>query len=82
MTSDEQLQLWVHGDPRHNHAEGECCPDFSCCEPALLQPYEVRLAFLHGTEQRRHELLMTFLAAAMSRAGDKRAHIAGRGESS
>ena len=76
MTSDEQLALWVDGKSVHNH---------DATYSVVNNNGEVvgtAKAEGGGTEQRRHELLMTFLAAAMSRAGDKRAHIAGRGESS
>lgn len=41
-----QLEEWVNGNPIHNKIEGECCPDFSCCKPQLLQPEENRKTFM------------------------------------
>ncbi|MDX1700539.1 MAG: hypothetical protein R3250_07980 [Melioribacteraceae bacterium] len=29
--------LWVKGQSFHNDIDGECCPDFSCCEPSLFE---------------------------------------------
>ncbi len=40
---------------------GECCPDFSCCEPALLWPKELRQKFKDATEAVRSEMLMMSL---------------------
>ena len=40
-----QLEEWVSGNPIHNSIEDECCPDFSCCNPKLLQPEEIRKIF-------------------------------------
>lgn len=28
---------WVNGISEHNHVDGECCPDFSCCFPDLFE---------------------------------------------
>jgi len=46
---EHQLKEWVEGRPWHNpwspvapqpfpdnRAEGECCPDFSCCYPDMF----------------------------------------------
>ncbi len=27
---------WVNGKPEHNHIDGECVADFSCCVPELF----------------------------------------------
>lgn len=27
---------WVNGKPEHNHIDGECVADFSCCYPDLF----------------------------------------------
>lgn len=40
-----QLDEWVKGNPIHNSVDDECCPDFSCCKPNLLQPEEIRKTF-------------------------------------
>ena len=39
----EQLTAWVNGISVHNHVDGECCPDFSCCHPELKTPEAKRL---------------------------------------
>lgn len=50
MTPNEQLLLWLMGQPVHdfeyNNGEGQCCPDFSCCYPLLLEPTEKRKKFV------------------------------------
>ena len=33
----QQVLLWAMGKSRHNHIDGECCPDFSCCYPDLFE---------------------------------------------
>jgi hypothetical protein len=62
MTNDEQLQLWVDGNPTHMGERGDpqsqCCPDFSCCEPDMLQPVEVRKAFQAASEKERFRLFI------------------------
>lgn len=85
MTPEEQLRRWCDGESVHNGMRGdplsECCPDFSCCKPSLLQPVEVRRAFLVADEAGRERLLMTFLGAMLAEAGSaSRVHIAGKDE--
>lgn len=44
-----QLTRWLHGESIHNGVDrqhGECCPDFSCCVPSLLEPVEKRFAYV------------------------------------
>ena len=65
MTRDEQLQLWLIGQPVHNHDLGECCPDFSCCCPELLARVEVRRAFVAANEAAREAYLLSFLVGAV-----------------
>lgn len=67
---DEQTRLWVEGESVHSDHRGlgpECCPDFSCCHPGLLQPVEVRRAFLVADEKTRHSLLMVFLGGMIAK---------------
>lgn len=40
-----QLVAWIEGRSEHNKVDDECCPDFSCCVPALLVDRETRLTF-------------------------------------
>lgn len=42
---NNQLEEWVKGNSIHNSMDEECCPDFSCCSPELLQPLEIRKTF-------------------------------------
>jgi hypothetical protein len=82
MTSQEQLDEWVAGRPKHRGAKSdprsECTPDFSCCKPDLLQPIEIRKAFVAASEQGRMKMLGHFLSAAIAKYSKKRVHIAGR----
>jgi hypothetical protein len=49
--------------PRFKGDDSECCPDFSCCCPELLQPLEVRQAFAAADEKERMKWLGVFLGA-------------------
>lgn len=73
MTIDEQLDKWVAGKPIHNNSRpllgGECCPDFSCCKPALLAAPETRLAFKNADQKGREKMLMKFLAVMLQTEG-------------
>lgn len=42
----KQTLAWINGRPYHDQVTDECCPDFSCCEPAL---------FTKDAEQRQRE---------------------------
>lgn len=76
MSPNEQLIAWVAGEPIHNVARDECCPDFSCCRPELLWPEEQRQLFADRPEL-RDDMLMMALGAALSGA---QVHIAGSTE--
>lgn len=69
MTCEEQLNLWVQGNPVHNRDRDECCPDFSCCQPELLAESEVRQRFKDADEATRFSMLGMFLGAAMADMG-------------
>ncbi len=76
---EEQTRRWVAGESLHSDHRGlgeECCPDFSCCNPKLLQPVEVRVAFLAAGPRAREKLCMAFLGGMLSAsAPDVRAYI-------
>jgi len=76
---EEQIAWWVAGDSFHSDHRGlgpECCPDFSCCNPELLQPMEVRLAYQAAGEKQRGKLCMMFLGGMLAQAApDLRAYI-------
>lgn len=63
----EQLLDWAAGRPRHFHRErdgyDQCCPDYSCCRPELLQSPEVRNAFLSADLETRRRFHVAFIAA-------------------
>ena len=67
-----QLATWLAGNPWHNPVEDECCPDFSCCSPGLLQPLAIRQTFVAAHEagsRATDAMLMTFLGAKLSNCG-------------
>lgn len=78
MTSDEQIIEWVKGNSLCPNDSGECCPDFSCCQPELLADEVTRIAFSNGTKETRNSLLGGFLGFAMEKAAKgKKVYIAG-----
>ncbi|WP_170759919.1 hypothetical protein [Ruegeria lacuscaerulensis] len=84
-----QLSEWVAGRPWHNpfnhdntrhdgdRSEGECCPDFSCCNPDMLAPKEAREAFANAGDDTRFEMLGMFLGNMAQSETDAKVHIAG-----
>lgn len=89
---DYQLDQWVIGDSIHNNIDDECCPDFSCCSPELLQPKEIRETFKgvckkadqegfnpanHPWYDTKISMLMQFLSTATPAFTDKKVYIAG-----
>lgn len=77
MTSDEQLAGWLAGEPSCPNDAGECCPDFSCCQPSLLADETVRRRFKEATDEERHAMLFGFLGAAMALMTDGDVYVAG-----
>lgn len=41
-SSMKQLDAWLEGKPFHDNIIDQCAPDFSCCNPDLLSPYNER----------------------------------------
>ena len=77
VESQRQLSEWVAGRPFHLKIEGvaeyeSCCPDFSCCTPEMLQPVEVRKAFLVANEDDRTKFLGGFLQGMMAKMMEER----------
>lgn len=62
----EQTNEWLKGNPIHNDVDGECCPDFSCCVPHLLASEPMRKQFCEASEEKRMEILMTFLGRSIA----------------
>jgi len=65
MTPEDQLEQWVCGISIHNDELGECCPDFSCCQPSLLASQEERDNFLVNKGM-RDTMLMMFLSRMLT----------------
>ena len=66
----------------HDKERGECCPDFSCCQPQLFAPEEVRVmfrnAYLKGDEDAVMRMLGEFLSKALAKlVPEKNVYIAG-----
>jgi len=70
----EQLEEWVKGNPVHNPMRDECCPDFSCCHPALLWPEEKRKFFARATARERDVMLFGALRDTLEAQG---CHVVG-----
>jgi len=78
MSSDEQVELWAAGEPRHNRDRDECCPDFSCCQPEYLAPEKERQKFLELWRDRENNgdadeaLLYGYLGRALAAMGTEK----------
>jgi len=76
ITCEEQLQRWLAGDSVHRIGDStrddECCPDFSCCYPDLLAPFEEREHFVALVQSKGNcvPMLMTFLGRLMRLLND------------
>lgn len=79
MTPEKQLQDWLSGEPTCPNDRGECCPDFSCCKPQLLQPIEVRKQFVDAPPKQRERMLMGFLGDFITSIDPKARVIGGSG---
>jgi hypothetical protein len=71
LSCEEQIRRWVAGESIHNTTRDECCPDFSCCNPSILTPLELRKAFLEGDGQQRNRMLAGFLGGLLRSRGLK-----------
>lgn len=78
MTPEEQLNKWIEGEPLCPNDRGECCPDFSCCQPELLVDRRVRQAFAEANDELRMSMLGMFLGEALGTMHPgKKVHILG-----
>lgn len=69
---ERQLEQWLAGNPAHNTERDECCPDFSCCKPGALAPFEEREHFVQSDDAERERMLFMFLSRAVA---DKSVHV-------
>lgn len=60
-----------------NIAGGECCPDFSCCNPELQWSKDLRLKFKHADESTRSSMLSMALSSLLAKEGFAKMHISG-----
>lgn len=49
-----QSLQWIEGCARHNYADDECTPDFSCCVPSLFETDRAKRIESHNAWCRRH----------------------------
>jgi hypothetical protein len=57
----DQVNHWCNGESIHNEIDDECCPDFSCCNPDVNTPQELREAFRIATLNDHNEAIMYML---------------------
>ena len=65
MTHDEQIKAWVEGRSLHSFTEGECVPDFSCCQPDLKVDEATRRRFGQAHEEKDIATLTTMYSVFM-----------------
>jgi hypothetical protein len=70
ITPEQQLEAWASGDSVCPSTKGECCPDFSCCQPKLAWAPERRASFVAADQGMREKMLMGSLGSAISLALD------------
>ena len=78
----QQTSEWLNGNPQHNKVDDECCPDFSCCQPDLLAPKEVREIFYNAEKTGNQKLIDRMLGEFLSKMvatkfPNKKVYIAG-----
>ena len=77
---ENQVVEWAKGNPIHNNVDDECCPDFSCCKPDLLQPEFVRTTFLRASREQRESMCFSFLASGLAEFGENVTIVNGKDE--
>ena len=79
MTADEQLKSWLEGNPKCPSDRGECCPDFSCCNPKARVSKRLRKEFykahLNNDKEKIHQMLMGFLMNSLSATKGKKINV-------
>lgn len=63
MDYKTQLALWRQGRSLHNDELNQCCPDFSCCNPSLLAPQEMRDLFCKAYAENNEDLIQSILVS-------------------
>lgn len=67
MDTDFQLDTWLRGVPLHDHDTNSCVPDFSCCHPQLLAPFEERVLFIEAWRTGRGDICNGMLLIFLSK---------------
>lgn len=80
MTHEEQVELWVQGQSIFNSSRNECCPDFSCCQPHLLWPKEMREMFRDHPERREAMLFSSLMSLIKDMGKEEQVYVAGKPE--
>lgn len=75
---EHQLTEWVAGRPWHNTVRDECCPDFSCCNPAALWPDEMRQQFAAASNEDQQAMCFAGLGELLKKAFDGTVYLAGK----
>lgn len=79
MDIEEQLKKWEEGQSLHNEERGECCPDFSCCQPNLLAPSHERQAFAKAYREEGSDspIVQSMLMGFLTRMIGNQTYVAG-----
>lgn len=67
-----QLKNWLEGISIHNHTDNECCPDYSCCKPELLQPVKIRKEYIKADEEQRSIMEFDFMLKGIKKEYPKK----------
>jgi hypothetical protein len=74
-TPEEQLSHWAAGVSVCPNTAGECCPDFSCCRPALKWSADERARFMSAGQGEREKMMMRALGALAAQAGHPHVYV-------
>lgn len=66
ITPAQQLEAWAKGENLCPNTMGECCPDFSCCRPAIGWPLEKRAKFVAADQGTREKMMMGAVRALVA----------------
>lgn len=56
-----QLDAWIAGESLHNHVEGVCCPDGSCCDKSIRTQPDIKRLFKINLEAGRQDVVQAML---------------------
>ena len=77
MDNKQQLDEWIKGNSAHTD-NGDCCPDFSCCNPKLMANEEERKIFAEADESKQMKMLFGYLGKMLAvEMPEKKVYLAG-----